>query len=83
MQFCTQTDVQTIIATTKLDCFKTLKVAYKNSTIKVLPLSFKQKNYRKPETSTRFNLSKACFHAASSIIPRCSKSRYRRNNIKI
>jgi hypothetical protein len=43
MQFCTQTNVQTIIATTKLDCFKTLKVAYKNSNVKILPLSVKQK----------------------------------------
>ncbi len=39
MQFAKQTNVKTIIATTKNDCFKTLAVAYKHSNVKVLPLN--------------------------------------------
>jgi hypothetical protein len=48
VQFCTQTNVKTIIATTKGECFKTLCVAYKNSNVQVLPLNKKirsKKNY--------------------------------------
>ncbi len=44
MQFAKQTDVKTIIATTKNDCFKILTIAYKNSDIKVLPL---KNNFKK------------------------------------
>lgn len=38
IQFAKQTNIKTIIATTKNDCFHTLSVAYKNSKIIVLPL---------------------------------------------
>lgn len=47
MQFCTQTNVKTIIATTKDNCFKTLCIAYKNSNVQVLPLIKKSRNQKK------------------------------------
>lgn len=42
MQFAQQTNVKTIIVTTKHDCYKDLQVRYKDSNTKVLPL-IKQK----------------------------------------
>lgn len=43
LQFAMQMNVKTIIATTKENCFKTLKLAYKNSDVTIVPLLKKNK----------------------------------------
>ena len=47
LQFCTQTNVKTIIAPTKDQCYKTLCVACKNNGVKVLPLTPKKRCRKK------------------------------------
>lgn len=64
MQFAKQTDVKTIIATTKNDCFKTLAVAYKHSNVKVLPLNSNVK-----KLCSRKNLEHSFFTCISQFLP--------------